>query len=131
MPVALRAQPFHLGAGKGLLTTGRQKMSQAATGGNTGEWRSMESAPKDGTAILASVRATEQGPADVDVVRWAIRDERWIAADSDPGCIIVYADAEMTAWQPLPARLPTLRTDGHAGRRVPGRFEDEAGGSGI
>ena len=104
-------------------------MSQAAN--STSEWRPMESAPKDGTAILASVRATEQGPADVDVVRWAIRDERWIAADSDPGCVIVYADAEMTAWQPLPARLPTLRTDGSAGRRVSGRFEDQSGGSGI
>lgn len=106
-------------------------MSQAASSADTGEWRSMESAPKDGTAVLAAVRASEQGPAEADVVRWAIRDERWIAADSDPGCIIVYADAEMTAWQPLPARLPALRTDGSAGRRVPGRFEDQSGGSGI
>jgi hypothetical protein len=106
-------------------------MSQPASIANAGEWRSMESAPKDGTAVLAAVRATEQGPSEVDVVRWAVRDERWIAADSDPGCIIVYADAEITAWMPLPARLPTLRADGAAGRRVPGRFEDEAGGSGI
>ena len=106
-------------------------MSQAASSTNADDWRSMESAPKDGTAVLASVRASEQGPAEIDVVRWAIRDERWIAADSDPGCIIVYADAEMTAWQPLPARLPTLRTEGNAGRRVPGRFEDQSGGSGI
>lgn len=91
----------------------------------------MDSAPKDGTSVLAAVRASEQGPAEVDVVRWAIRDERWIAADSDPGCVIVYADAEMTAWMPLPARLPNLRTTGSAGRRIPGRFEDEVGGSGI
>jgi len=48
-------------------------MSQAASNANTGEWRSMESAPKDGTAVLASVRASEQGPAEIDVVRWAVR----------------------------------------------------------
>src|SRR5690242_5777463 len=104
-------------------------MSQVAVSSNSNDWRSMDSAPKDGTAILASVRATEQGPADIDVVRWAVRDERWIAADSDPGCIIVYADAEMTGWQPLPARLPTLRAEGNVGRRVAGRFDNEAGGS--
>lgn len=98
---------------------------------NLGKWRPMASAPKDGTTVLASVRASEQGPAEVDVVRWAIRDERWIAADSDPGCIIVYADAEMTGWLPLPARLPKLRAAESAGRRIPGRFEDELGGSGI
>ena len=99
--------------------------------GSAGRYMSMESAPKDGTAVLAAVRASEQGPAEVDVVRWAVRDERWIAADSDPGCIIVYADLEITAWMPLPARLPGLRTEGVAGRRVQGRFEDEGGGSGI
>jgi hypothetical protein len=98
---------------------------------NLGEWRPMESAPKDGTTVLAAVRASEQGPAEMDVVRWAIRDERWIAADSDPGCIIVYADAELTSWMPLPKALPRLRASENAGRRVPGRFEDEMGGSGI
>ena len=96
-----------------------------------GEWRTMESAPKDGTTVLAAVRASEQGPAEVDVVRWAVRDERWIAADSDPGCIIVYADAELTSWMPLPKKLPKLRAAESAGQRVRGRFEDEIGGSGI
>ncbi len=96
-----------------------------------GEWRPMESAPKDGTTVLAALRASEQGPAEVDVVRWAVRDERWIAADSDPGCIIVYADIELTSWMPLPAKLPKLRATEGAGRRVPGRFENEMGGSGI
>lgn len=102
-------------------------MSEAVREG----WRSMATAPKDGTTVLASVRASEQGPAEVDVVRWAVRDERWIAADSDPGCIIVYADAELTSWMPLPAALPKLRALQAAGRRVRGRFEDESGGSGI
>ena len=96
-----------------------------------GEWRSMETAPKDGTTVLAAVRASEQGPAEVDIVRWAVRDERWIAADSDPGCIIVYADAELTSWMPLPGVLPNTRPTGGAGKRVRGRFEDEMGGSGI
>jgi hypothetical protein len=95
------------------------------------KWRPMESAPKDGTTVLASVRASEQGPAEMDVVRWAVSDERWIAADSDPGCIIVYADAEITGWAPLPRELPRLRISESAGRRVRGRFEDELGGSGI
>jgi hypothetical protein len=96
-----------------------------------GDWRSMENAPKDGTIVLASVRASEQGPAEVDVVRWAVRDERWIAADSDPGCVIVYADAELTGWVPLPKTLPKLRATEAAGTRVRGRFRDEIEGSGI
>jgi len=95
------------------------------------EWRSMDTAPKDGTTVLCRVRASEQGPAEMDVVRWAMRDERWIAADSDPGCIIVYADAELTGWLPLPARLPKLRAAEAAGTRVRGRFSDEIEGSGI
>jgi hypothetical protein len=96
-----------------------------------GDWHPMETAPKDGTTVLASVRASEQGPAEIDVVRWAVNDERWIAADSDPGCIIVYADAELTSWMPLPKALPRLREAASAGHRVHGRFEDETGGSGI
>jgi hypothetical protein len=106
-------------------------MSEAAIDPDLDEWRPMETAPRDGTSILARVRASEQGPADVDVVRWAIRDERWIAADSDPGCIIVYADAEITSWMPLPASLPRRQGAGGVGRRIPGRFEEEVGGSGI
>ncbi len=98
---------------------------------NRGAWRPIHDVPKDGTTVLAQVRASEQGPAEVDVVRWAIGDERWIAADSDPGCVIVYADAELTAWMPLPDALPKLRELKSAGRRVRGRFEDEIGGSGI
>jgi len=99
--------------------------------GDLGEWRSMESAPMDGTIVLGRVRASEQGPAEVDVVRWAARDERWIAADSDPGCIIVYADAELTGWMPVPKTLPRLRESESVGTRVRGRFSDEIEGSGI
>jgi hypothetical protein len=101
-----------------------------------GAWRPMATAPRDGSRILAAIRASEQGPAEVDVVRFArteaMGERAWIAADSDPGCVIVYADAELTDWMPLPAPLPKLRANQLAGRRRPGRFdEEEMGGSGI
>jgi hypothetical protein len=78
------------------------------------EWRPMPTAPKDGARILVTVRASEQGPAEVDVVKWA-RQERsgeagWIATDSDPAARIIYADAELSAWMPLPTVLPKLRS---------------------
>ncbi len=110
-------------------------MSQATSNADFGEWRPMASAPKDGSRILAAIRASEQGPAEVDVVRWAkpepAGDKCWIAADSDPNCVIVYAEVELTYWMPLPAPLPKLRAVQTAGRREPGRFDDEMGGSGI
>src|SRR5688572_21265284 len=71
------------------------------------EWRSMRSAPKDGTRILVTVRASEQGAAEVDVVKWARpdrdREAGWIATDSDPEARVVYAEGELAAWMPLPA----------------------------
>jgi hypothetical protein len=111
-------------------------MSQTKGSTDFGEWRSMASAPKDGTRILAALRASEQGPAEVDVVRWARSmpggDKGWIAADSDPALVIVYAEVELTHWMPLPSPLPKLRPTQTAGHREPGRFdEDEMGGSGI
>ena len=39
---------------------------------STDQWRRIASAPKDGSRILAVIRGTEQGPADVDVVRWTL-----------------------------------------------------------
>ncbi len=103
-----------------------------------GSWQNMVNAPKDGTRVLVEVRASEQGPAEVDVARWAKPDRSaeacWIAADSDPGCVIVYAEAELLGWMPLPAPLPKLRPT----RDAPSRPEaaragaiDEMGGSGI
>ena len=110
-------------------------MSQATGSADFGEWRPMASAPKDGTRILAAIRASEQGPAEVDVVRWArsapAAEKGWIAADSDPTLVIVYAEVELTHWMPLPSPLPKLRATQIAGRREPGRFDDEMGGSGI
>jgi hypothetical protein len=69
-------------------------------------WRHMASAPRDGSRILVTVRASEQGPAEVDVAYWARADqfgmEGWRAADSYPGHMIAYADAELKCWMPLP-----------------------------
>ncbi len=66
----------------------------------------MASAPKDGTRILVTVRAAEQGSADVDVAYWAAEDnfgiEGWRAGDSHPGSVIPYADPEIICWMPLP-----------------------------
>jgi hypothetical protein len=111
-------------------------MSQARTSTDFGEWRPMAGAPKDGTRILAALRASEQGPAEVDVVRWARStpggEKGWIAADSDPTLVIVYAEVELTHWMPLPSPVPKLRATQTAGHREPGRFDvDEMGGSGI
>lgn len=73
------------------------------------EWRSMRTAPKDGTRILVTVRASEQGAAEVDVVRWAKpgpgAEAGWIATDSDPEARVIYAEGELAAWMPLPAAI--------------------------
>lgn len=69
-------------------------------------WRSMTTAPKDGTRVLVTVRSVEQGPADVDVAYWAEADsfgmEGWRAVDSNPGSVVPYADPEIVCWMPLP-----------------------------
>ena len=69
-------------------------------------WQHMSTAPRDGTRVLVTVRSVEQGPADIDVAYWARADrfgiEGWRAADSNPGCIIAYADPEMKCWMPMP-----------------------------
>ncbi len=78
------------------------------------DWRTMASAPKDGTRILVTVRASEQGPAEVDVVKWAKPDRAaeagWIATDSDAAAPIAYAEGELAFWMPLPRVLPALRS---------------------
>ena len=71
-----------------------------------GQWRHMSNAPRDGSRILVTVRASEQGPAEVDVAYWARADqfnvEGWRAADSYPGHIVTYADPELICWMPFP-----------------------------
>ena len=78
-----------------------------------GDWEPMATAPRDGTRILVALRASEQGPAEVDVVRWAkagpADDAGWIATDSDSGARFVYAETELMSWMDLPTPLPKLR----------------------
>lgn len=77
-------------------------------------WQPMASAPRDGTRILVAVNASEQGPAEVDVVRWAKpernAEECWVATDSDADSPVVYAPGELSSWMPLPTPLPRLRS---------------------
>jgi len=79
------------------------------------KWAPMATAPRDGTLVLVSVRASEQGPAELDAVRWAQSarsgDEGWVANDSDPFARFVYSEAELTGWSPLPTQLPELRSN--------------------
>jgi hypothetical protein len=97
-----------------------------------GDWHPMDTAPRDGTRILVAIRGSEQGPAEVDVARWA-RPERsrepcWIAADSDAEVAIIYEEAEISSWMPLPDPMPKLKRLGQ--KRLagdPGEIE----GSGI
>jgi hypothetical protein len=98
-----------------------------------GEWKRMGSAPKDGTRVLVLIRESEQGPNEVDVVRWAktakTSEECWISTDSDSDCVIQYADAELAYWMPLPSPLPKLRQSfADSGLPEP---PPEASGSGI
>lgn len=74
---------------------------------DTNGWRHMNSAPRDGSRILVTVRSSEQGPAEVDVAYWARADqfdmEGWRSADSHPGQIVGYADTELRCWMPMPS----------------------------
>lgn len=93
-------------------------------------WRPMRSAPKDGSRVLVTVRAAEQGEAEVDVAYWTRGDtggpEGWRAADSHPGCVIAYADTELKCWMPLPgAATPPRMPAPFAGEEI------EVDGSGI
>jgi hypothetical protein len=89
-----------------------------------GEWQDMDAAPRDGSRILVMLKASEHGPAEVDVARWARPDRHqepcWIAADSDHDCAVVYAESDLDGWMKLPSPLPKLR-----------RGDVETSGSGI
>lgn len=90
-------------------------------------WRPMATAPLDGTRILVALNASEQGPAEVDMVRWAKpernAEECWVATDSDAGSPVVYSSSDLSSWMPLPSPIPRLRS------RPAG--PDEADGSAI
>lgn len=102
----------------------------------TTEWAAMASAPRDGSLVLVRVRATEQGPAEIDAVRWSVSarsgQEAWVANDSDPFARIAYAEAELEGWLPLPTQTPRLRSERiAAGDPPPPSGPDESDGGGI
>lgn len=97
-----------------------------------GRWRKMTTAPRDGRKVLVRVHSTEQGPAELDVVRWGFdpsSGESWIASDSNEGAVVAYADPELAGWMLLPDKLPPLR--GRQGERGPSAHSNEGEGSGI
>ncbi|HEX2020118.1 MAG TPA: hypothetical protein VGO17_14380 [Aurantimonas sp.] len=69
-------------------------------------WQPMSSARRDGDRILVTVRAGEQGPAEVDTVRWtSLRgapEKAWVATDTDADSPVAYQDDELLAWMPFP-----------------------------
>jgi hypothetical protein len=98
-------------------------------------WRAMTEAPRDGARVIVAIRRSEQGPAEVDVARWAppgrAQEPCWIAADSDRDCLIVYDESELACWMPLPSTSDGLRETVRASvlPDIPPDFE--GGGSGI
>jgi hypothetical protein len=98
-----------------------------------GKWEHIRTAPRDGTLVLVRIRASEQGPDEFDMVRWAksarSEEESWVATDSDPFARIAYADNELSGWMPLPTQLPQLRSG--AARPVGEKTPDETDGSAI
>ena len=102
---------------------------------NFGEWQDMASAPRDGTRVLVEIRASEQGAAEVDMVRWALPERGaeagWVSAESDPGAAIFYAEAELSGWMPLPSPLPRPRSKRGGVRGKASRNSLEVDGSGI
>jgi hypothetical protein len=97
------------------------------------QWRPMATAPKDGTRIIVVIRATEQGPSDVDVVRWAkppnLGDYCWTSTDSDHSCTIIYDNWEVANWMPMPSGMPPYKTPQLASKLPPP--PEEKDGSGI
>jgi hypothetical protein len=92
----------------------------------------MSTAPRDGTLVLVAIHASEQGPAEVDAVRWAQSarsgEEGWVANDSDPFARIVYSEPELSGWLPLPTQLPALRSQKQERRSPSGPDETDGGG---
>jgi hypothetical protein len=99
-----------------------------------GDWQPIASAPKDGTLVLVAIRESEQGPAQVDVVRWAkparANEKCWLSADSAPDAAVIYAEGELAFWMPLPTNVPRLASGGIATSRLP-QIPGEMEGSGI
>ncbi len=105
------------------------------SGSNFGTWQPIETAPRSGARILVVIRATEQGPGEVDVVKWGrpqhSSEDCWIAVDSDPQCQFFYTDAELVFWMPLPTNFPARRAALADADLPEPPYYNEASGSGI
>ena len=97
-----------------------------------GSWRQMRTAPKDGSRILVTIRASEQGPGAVDLVYWSNADrfggDAWRSSDSVPGRVVEYAEPEVKCWMPMPQANVDQMTFPSAWE---GKGEEELDGSGI
>lgn len=100
---------------------------------DSSQWQLIETAPRDGSCILALVRPTEQGGEAVDVVCWGksrhSAENCWVAMDSDADCQFVYTDPDLACWMPVPSNFPTGRAPFDSAR-LP-EPPAEIGGSGI
>jgi hypothetical protein len=98
-------------------------------------WAPMATAPRDGSLVLVRIRASEQGPAEIDAVRFARSarsgEEGWVANDSDPHARVVYAENELSSWMPLPTQLPKLRSSRETAALPPQAGVEESDGSGM
>ena len=76
----------------------------------------IETAPRDGRPVVVWLKASEQGPAQMDVVRWASSAQTgegaWVANDSDQVARVAYSDADLECWLPLPTQGPEPRPKG-------------------
>jgi hypothetical protein len=74
---------------------------------NQYRWRPMQTAPRDGTRVLVTIRPSEQGPGTVDLAYWSKGDqfgsEAWRSSDSAPGLIVEYSEPELKCWMSLPS----------------------------
>jgi hypothetical protein len=115
--------------GAGLFDSGDAGMAGAK------RWVSMATAPRDGTLVLVKLRASEQGPSEIDAVRWVTSarsgEAGWVANDSDPFARVAYAEGELAGWSPLPTQVPRLKSEGIAPAKVASPIEDETDGGGI
>ena len=96
-------------------------------------WLPMASAKRGGERILVTVRGGEQGPAEVDTVRFqAVRgssERRWAATDMGPDGLVTYDEDELVAWMALPE--PTLQSAATAFPEPADEADFEDAGSGI
>jgi hypothetical protein len=94
----------------------------------------IETAPRDGTLVLVWLKASEQGPAQKDVVRWARSAQSgagaWVARDSDQVARVFYSDADLQCWVPLPTQRPDAQREPQ-GRREIDTDSGELDGGGI